>query len=170
MSQATLHWMKHCHFSFLGNKDIGHCFMGNEMKPSEFMGKINVIQRSLSKHSYSFIQFVDSNACEQFNSVCNKFIGSKWINFPGRKGYLTRMTEAFDSKQYLRKVHKKCINGQSPGKIRDIHRQVFSRGVRIQEILSLKELKLSGKIPNWNSKFFEPELEFSGNLVLQPGL
>lgn len=105
-------------------KDIGHSFMGNEMKSSEFMRKIDFIQRSLSKHSYSLIQFVDSKACEQFNAICNKFIGSKRINFSGRKGYLTRMAAAvisFNTKQYLRKVHKKCINGQSPGKIRNIH-------------------------------------------------
>lgn len=60
---------------------------------------------------------VDNNACEQFNSVINKFLGGKRINFTQKNSYSTRVQAAvvsFNSGEYLRTV-KKFVTHKSPG-------------------------------------------------------
>lgn len=69
----------------------------------------NIVLR-LANNSYSLIQDVDNNLCEQFNSLINKFIGGKRINFSQRNTYTTRIEAAivsFNSKEYLQRIHKK---------------------------------------------------------------
>jgi len=60
---------------------------------------------------------VDNNACEQFNSVINKFLGGKRINFTQKNSYSTRVqaaVESYNSGQYLRSI-KKYVTHKSPG-------------------------------------------------------
>jgi hypothetical protein len=60
----------------------------------------------------------DNNICEQINSIINKHVASKRINFSSRGNYNTRVEAAvvsFNSKQFLRKLHKKMTNNISPG-------------------------------------------------------
>lgn len=62
---------------------------------------------------------VDKNVCEQFNSLINKFISGKRINFTQRNTYTTRIEAAivsFNFKEYLRRIHKK-MDFKSPGNI-----------------------------------------------------
>ncbi|XP_025424236.1 uncharacterized protein LOC112693403 [Sipha flava] len=59
----------------------------------------------------------DNNICEQINSIINKHVASKRINFSSRGNYNTRVEAAvvsFNSKQFLRKLHKKMTNNISP--------------------------------------------------------
>lgn len=89
--------------------DVEKCGLMREVK--------NIILR-LANNSSSLIQDVDNNACEQFNSLINKFIGGKRINFTQRNTYTTRIEAAivsFNSKEYLRSIHKKMVF-KSPGK------------------------------------------------------
>ncbi|XP_050053438.1 uncharacterized protein LOC126549075 [Aphis gossypii] len=90
--------------------DVEKCGLMREVK--------NIILR-LANNSSSLIQDVDNNACEQFNSLINKFIGGKRINFTQRNTYTTRIEAAivsFNSKEYLRSIHKKMVF-KSPGHI-----------------------------------------------------
>jgi hypothetical protein len=61
-----------------------------------------------------------NNICEQFNSIINKHIGGKQINFSSRGNYNTRIKAAvvvFNTKEFLRKIHKKMTNDHSPDNI-----------------------------------------------------
>jgi len=76
----------------------------------------NCVQR-LVNHSENLLENKDNNVCEQFNSIINKYIAGKRINFSGRKSYSTRVEAAvisFNSKEYIRQVHKKITNNFSP--------------------------------------------------------
>jgi len=77
----------------------------------------NCVSRLISKSS-SLLENKTNNICEQFNSVINKHIGGKRINFSSRGNYNTRIEAAvvaFNSKQFLRKIHKKITKYHSPG-------------------------------------------------------
>lgn len=77
----------------------------------------NCVSRLISKSS-SLLENKTNNICEQFNAVINKHIGGKRINFSSRGNYNTRIEAAvvaFNSKQFLRKIHKKITNNHSPG-------------------------------------------------------
>jgi len=79
--------------------------------------EINII---VSNNSKSLILDVDNNICEQFNSVINKFLGGKRINYTQKSSYDTRILAAvvsFNSREYLRAV-KKHITQTSPGEIK----------------------------------------------------
>lgn len=78
---------------------------------------IDSIVSRLSKNANSLILDVDNNICEQFNSVINKFLGGKRINFSQKSSYSTRVHAAvvsFNSKEYLRTI-KKHVTQTSPG-------------------------------------------------------
>lgn len=82
------------------------------------MREINNVISRLVNNASSLYEDVDNNLCEQFNSLINKHIGGKRINFSQRHNYKTRVEAAvisFNSKTYLREVHKK-ITTKSPGK------------------------------------------------------
>lgn len=81
--------------------------------------EINIIVSRLANNAKSLILDVDNNICEQFNSVINKFLGGKRINYTQRSSYNTRILAAvvsFNSSEYLRAV-KKHITQTSPGEI-----------------------------------------------------
>lgn len=83
------------------------------------MKEIKNIFFRLANNAYSLIQDVDNNICEQFNSLINKYLGGKRINFTQRNTYTTRVEAAivsFNSKEYLRRIHKKMMF-KSPGNI-----------------------------------------------------
>lgn len=77
----------------------------------------NCISR-LIMNAESLIENKTNNICEQFNAIINKHIAGKRLNFSGRRSYSTRVETAvisFNSKQLLRKLHKKMCNNHSPG-------------------------------------------------------
>lgn len=77
----------------------------------------NIVHR-LVIHADSLIESVDTNPCEQFNAIINKHIGAKRINFTQGSNYKTRVEAAvvaFNSKNYIRAIHKKIVT-TSPGR------------------------------------------------------
>lgn len=71
----------------------------------------NIVYR-LIKNVDSLIENVDINPCEQFNSIINKHIGAKRINCTQGHNYQTRVEAAvvaYNSKNYIRAVHKKIM-------------------------------------------------------------
>ncbi|XP_060859260.1 uncharacterized protein LOC132936537 [Metopolophium dirhodum] len=77
---------------------------------------VNIASR-LVTNAESLLENKTSNICEQFNSVINKHVAGKRLNFSSRGNYNTRVEAAivsFNSKQYLRQIHKtftKCSPG-----------------------------------------------------------
>lgn len=87
------------------------------IKNREISREIETVVSRLSNNAKSLLLDVDNNSCEQFNSVINKFLGGKRINFTQKSSYSTRVYAAvisFNSSQYLRTV-KKNITQISPG-------------------------------------------------------
>jgi len=79
---------------------------------------VNIASR-LVTNAESLLENKTSNICEQFHSVVNKHVAGKRLNFSSRGNYNTRIEAAvvsFNSKQYLRQIHKKSTKC-SPGKI-----------------------------------------------------
>lgn len=99
-----------------GSKDGETNFIPDAEKCG-MMREINNVVSRLVNNACSLYEDVDNNLCEQFNSLINKHIGGKRINFSQRYNYKTRVEAAvisFNSKNYLREVHKK-ITTKSPG-------------------------------------------------------
>lgn len=74
------------------------------------MTEIRTILYRLTINAESLIEDVDNNLCEQFNSLINKHIGGKRINFTQGHNYKTRVEAAvilYNSKNYFRTVQKK---------------------------------------------------------------
>lgn len=82
------------------------------------MNEISMIIKRVVDHASSLILDVTNNVCEQFNSVVNKYIGGKRINFSLKQSYNTRIIAAiisFNSGGYfLRAIHKNIMK-KSPG-------------------------------------------------------
>jgi len=82
------------------------------------MTELKNIARRLIDNATSLLLDVTNNICEQFNSVINKFIAGKRINFSQKNGYNTRVKAAIISfnsgRNFLRQIHKKITN-KSPG-------------------------------------------------------
>lgn len=88
----------------------------------------NCISR-LVNNAESLLENRNNNVCEQFNSIINKHIAGKRINFSGRRNYSTRVEAAvisFNSKQFIRKVYKKTTNNFSPGTELKIIKYIYS--------------------------------------------
>lgn len=77
----------------------------------------SVIQR-VAENSTSLILDVDNNHCEQYNSIINKHISGKRINFSQKQPYNIRVQTAVVSfntgGNFIREIHKKITN-KSPG-------------------------------------------------------
>jgi len=62
----------------------------------------------------------DDNICEQFNSIINKHLSGKRINFSQRHNYNVRVEAALlshnTSGKYIRTIHKALVQDKSPGK------------------------------------------------------
>jgi len=69
-------------------------------------------------NSKSLLLDVDNNICEQFNSLINKHIAGKRINFSQKQSYTSRVYAAvvsFNSNgNFIREIHKNITN-RSPG-------------------------------------------------------
>lgn len=89
-----------------------------EAEKNGIMSEIQNIMSRLITNSESLLENKNNNICEQFNSIINKHTGGKRVNFSGRRSYNTRVEAAvidFNSKNFLRLIHKKHSNGFSPG-------------------------------------------------------
>jgi len=77
----------------------------------------DILRRSID-NARSLLFDVDNNYCEQFNSVINKYIAGKQINFTQKQSYNTRVHAAIVSfnsgGQFIREIHKKFTK-KSPG-------------------------------------------------------
>lgn len=74
------------------------------------MTSINNVLYRLLTHADSLIENVDNNPCEQLNSIINKHVGLKRINYNRKNNYKTRVEAAilsYNSKNYLRTLYKK---------------------------------------------------------------
>lgn len=82
------------------------------------MNEMSAILRRVIDNARSLLFDVDNNYCEQFNSVINKYIAGKRINFTQKQSYNTRVHAAIVSfnsgGQFIREIHKK-ITKKSPG-------------------------------------------------------
>jgi len=80
--------------------------------------EINQIYSRIIDNAPSLLLDVDNNICEQFNSVINKHLAGKRINFSQKNSYNNRVEDAVvsfnTSGKYIRNVHKKITN-KSPG-------------------------------------------------------
>lgn len=83
------------------------------------MLEILSILRRVVDNAASLILDVTNNLCEQFNSIINKFIAGKRINFSLKQSYNTRIQAAIISYNtngnFLRAIHKNVME-KSPGK------------------------------------------------------
>lgn len=83
------------------------------------MSEISSVLRRVANNSKSLVLDVDNNYCEQYNSIINKHIAGKRINFTQRQSYNTRVQTAVVSfntgGNFIREIHKKITN-KSPGK------------------------------------------------------
>lgn len=77
------------------------------------MNEILIIIKRVVDHASSLILDVTNNVCEQFNSVVNKYIGGKRINFSLKQSYNTRIRApiiSFNSGGYfLRAIHQNIV-------------------------------------------------------------
>lgn len=91
----------------------------NEYKNTAISREIDSIVSRLLITANSLLLDVDNNVCEQFNSVINKFLGGKIINFTQKGSNGTRVYAAvvsFNSSEYLKAV-KKYSTQTSPSKM-----------------------------------------------------
>jgi len=83
------------------------------------MLEILSILRRVVDNAVSLILDVTNNVCEQFNSIINKFIAGKRINFSLKQSYNTRVQAAIISYNtngnFLNALHKNIME-KSPGK------------------------------------------------------
>lgn len=106
-----------CSSYFCEGPKIGELDMVPEAERCGILQEINKIMFHLVNTSSSLIVYVDNNVCEQFNSIINKYIDGKIINFSQSNNYFTRVRASiieFNSKKYLRTIHKKIMN-KNPG-------------------------------------------------------
>lgn len=82
------------------------------------MNDVKFVLRRVADNSKSLILDVDNNYCEQLNSILNKNIGGKRINFSQKQSYNIRVQAtivSFNSEgNFIRTMHKKITN-KSPG-------------------------------------------------------
>ncbi|KAL4123428.1 hypothetical protein QTP88_015606 [Uroleucon formosanum] len=106
-----------CETYFCNNKSRGENLVPVALKCG-LMAELKNIARRLIDNATSLLLDVTNNICEQFNSVINKFIAGKRINFSQKNGYNTRVRAAIISfnsgGNFLRKIHK-TITNKSPG-------------------------------------------------------
>lgn len=82
------------------------------------MNEILSILRRVMNNVESLILDVTNNICEQFNSIINKYIAGKRINFSLKQSYNTRVEAAiisFNTNGNLLRVLHKNVMKKSPG-------------------------------------------------------
>jgi len=98
---------------------------------SGFLSDISQIISRLVTNVDSLLMNVDNNVCEQFNSLINKYLAGKRINYSQRNAYNSRVEAAVISYnsngQFLRLLHKNIVNDISPGNFDayEFLRQIF---------------------------------------------
>lgn len=107
------------------NSYFSQCSTANEKniiadaEKSGFVNDISQIISRLATNVDSLLMNVDNNVYEQFNSVINKYLAGKRINYSQRNSYNTRVeTDVISynsSGQFLRLIHKNIVNDISPG-------------------------------------------------------
>lgn len=84
-----------------------------EAEKCGLMGEMSIIIKRVVDLASCLILDVTNNVCEQFNSVVNKYIGGKRINFSLKQSYSTRIRAAIISFKsggyFLRAIHKNII-------------------------------------------------------------
>jgi len=112
---------KHCEKYFCnGNKSINELDLLDDAEKCGLVREINQIVGRLVMHTESLLLNVDNNVCEQFNSIINKHLCGKRINFSLRNSYDTRIESVVSyntSGQFLRSLHKHAVNEISPGNL-----------------------------------------------------
>lgn len=90
----------------------------SEIEKCGLMNEITSAIRRVIDNAKSLLYDVDNNYCEQFNSIINKHIAGKRINFTQRQSYNIRVQAAivsFNSDgSFISMMHKK-ITEKSPG-------------------------------------------------------
>lgn len=101
-----------CDDYFCSGTKVGEQNLVPHAEKCGMMREIKYINSRLVNNASSLIEDVTNNLCEQFNSVINKHIGGKRINFSQGRNFETRIKAAviaYNSKKFLRTVHNKCL-------------------------------------------------------------
>lgn len=122
MANAPFHRLgqhTNCDSYFCNNSNLQNTLnLVPEAENNGIMSEIQNIMSRLITNAESLLENKNNNICEQFNSIINKHTAGKRINFSGRRSYNTRVEAAvidFNSKNFLRLIHKKHSNDFSPG-------------------------------------------------------
>lgn len=109
-----------CEKYFCQGHKINEVNLYEDTEKCGLMREITQIIGRLATHADSLLMNVDNNVCEQFNSVLNKHLAGKRINFSLRNSYATRIKSGLisynTSGEFLRSLHKHVVNDVSPGK------------------------------------------------------
>lgn len=110
-----------CEEYFCKGKKLNELNLYEDAEKCGLHRETNQIIKRLSMHADSLLMNVDNNVCEQFNSIINKHLAGKRINFSLRHSYATRIESGVishnTSGQLLRSLHKHVVHKISPGKI-----------------------------------------------------
>ncbi|KAE9543065.1 hypothetical protein AGLY_002976 [Aphis glycines] len=105
-----------CANYFCTGPTIGERNFVPEANETGLMAEIRKIVYRLAANTESLIENTDNNPCEQFNSLINKHIGGKRINYTQGNNYKTRVEAAvvaYNSHNYIRAVQKTIISKKS---------------------------------------------------------
>lgn len=107
-----------CASYFCKGAKIGKINLVPEAEKCGLLREINQIYSRIIDNAPSLLLDVDNNICEQFNSLINKHLAGKRINFSQTNSYNNRVEAAVisfnTSGKYISHVHKKITN-KSPG-------------------------------------------------------
>lgn len=110
-----------CESYFCKGTKVNEINLMYDAQKSGMVDEILQIVGRLATNANSLLMNVDNNTCEQFNSIINKHLAGKRINFSQRNSYGTRVEAAVISYnttgQFLRVLHKNVLNDKSPGKL-----------------------------------------------------
>jgi len=116
-----------CAKYFCTGPKVGERNFVPEANETGLMAEIRKIVYRLAANTESLIENTDNNPCEQFNSLINKHIGGKRINYTQGNNYKTRVEAAvvaYNSHNYIRAVQKTIIS-KSPGKFYTRYSTIF---------------------------------------------
>ncbi|KAL4097751.1 hypothetical protein QTP88_022473 [Uroleucon formosanum] len=139
-----------CESYFCNGSKIGEQNVVPEAEKCGLMSEISQIYHRVVENAQSLLLDVDNNICEQFNSIINKHIAGKRINFALKNSYNARVEAAVVSfnisGQYIRSIHKK-ITKKSPG----IVGKQFLKA-RESKLSSLQERRLNFQKEKYTAK------------------
>lgn len=110
-----------CEEYFCKGKKLNEVNLYEDAEKCGIYREVNQIIKRLAMHADSLLMNVDNNVCEQFNSIINKHLAGKRINFSLRQSYATRIESGVisynTSGQLLRSLHKHVVHKISPGNV-----------------------------------------------------